>query len=198
MAPNKLNSSGNTSMSCSQAENGFLSSFSLFPEKAVQELLQSPIQGSDDHLIEFSEALRTVAKALRRVAEGKASAQAEAAEWKRKYELERARNLHFENKEKSCLEHQPDVDDLSTNNPTKPPTLCIEANGKTEKCCSTNGICSHEVLRNGKTDSDSKMIRKASFKLSWYCKGEKNDQYKHDIVSFERGNITTAERSSKQ
>jgi NAD+ kinase len=31
-----------------------------------------------------------VAKALRRVAEGKAAAQAEAAEWKRKYELEMA------------------------------------------------------------------------------------------------------------
>lgn len=38
-----------------------------------------------------------VAKALRRVTEGKASAQAEAAEWKRKYELERARNMHLEN-----------------------------------------------------------------------------------------------------
>lgn len=39
-----------------------------------------------------------VAKALRRVTEGKASAQAEAAEWKRKYELERARNLELEQK----------------------------------------------------------------------------------------------------
>jgi phage terminase Nu1 subunit (DNA packaging protein) len=34
--------------------------------------------------------MRTVAKALRQVAEGKAAAQAEAAEWKRKYELETA------------------------------------------------------------------------------------------------------------
>lgn len=42
-----------------------------------------------------------VAKALRRAAEGKAAAQAEAAEWKRKYELERARNLHLEYK--GCL-----------------------------------------------------------------------------------------------
>lgn len=38
----------------------------------------------------------------------------------------------------------------------------------------------------------------ASFKLHWCCKGEKNDQHKHDVVSFEKGNITTAERSSKQ
>lgn len=42
--------------------------------------------------------LLAVAKALRQAAEGKASAQAEAAEWKRKYELERSRNLHLERK----------------------------------------------------------------------------------------------------
>lgn len=41
-------------------------------------------------------------------------------------------------------------------------------------------------------------LRQASFKLSWWCKGDQSDQHKHDIVSFERGNITTAERSSKQ
>ncbi|WJX51044.1 NAD kinase 1 [Trifolium repens] len=200
--PHKLNSSpsGNSSVSsCSQAENGFISSFSLFPEKAVQELLQSPIQGSDDHLIEFSEALRTVAKALRKVAEGKASAQAEAAEWKRKFELERTRNLQLEDKGKSCIEHQADLDDVKTNNLAKQPTLYNgETNGQSEECCSSNGICSHEVLRDGKPDSDSKMVRKASFKLQWCCKGEKSDQHKHDIVSFEKGNITTAERSSKQ
>lgn len=46
----------------------------------------------------FVQISLAVAKALRRVAEGKASAQAEAAEWKRKYELERARNLHLEHK----------------------------------------------------------------------------------------------------
>lgn len=33
---------------------------------------------------------------MRRVAEGKATAQAEAGEWKRKYELERKRNLQLE------------------------------------------------------------------------------------------------------
>ncbi|XP_022633166.1 putative NAD kinase 3 isoform X1 [Vigna radiata var. radiata] len=199
MAPNKLNSSqGNTSMSCSQAENGFVNSFSLFPEKAVEEILQSPIQGSDDHLIEFSEALRTVAKALRQVAEGKASAQAEAAEWKRKFELERDRNLKFEHAEKSCFEHQADLDDMRTNSPAKQPTSCNVANGQSGKCCSRNGICSHEVLKDGAPSSDSKIVKKASFKLSWFCKDDQSDQYKHDIVSFERGNITTAQRSSKQ
>lgn len=46
----------------------------------------------------FFNSFLAVAKALRRVSEGKASAQAEAAEWKRKYELERARNLQLERK----------------------------------------------------------------------------------------------------
>lgn len=50
-----------------------------------------------------------VAKALRRAAEGKASAQAEAVEWKRKYELERARNLTLEhkgcNEQKACINY---------------------------------------------------------------------------------------------
>ncbi|CAJ1934020.1 unnamed protein product [Sphenostylis stenocarpa] len=197
MAPNKLNSSDQRPVGL-PAENGFVNSFSLFPEKAVQEILQSPIQGSDDHLIEFSEALRTVAKALRQVAEGKASAQAEAAEWKRKYELERDRNGKFEHAEKSCLEHQVGLDDVRIKSPAKQPTSCNGANGQSEKCCSRNGICSHEVLKDGTPSSDSKIVKKASFKLSWFCKGEQSDQYKHDIVSFERGNITTAERSSKQ
>ncbi|WVZ01705.1 hypothetical protein V8G54_022511 [Vigna mungo] len=155
---------GNTSMSCSQAENGFVNSFSLFPEKAVEEILQSPIQGSDDHLIEFSEALRTVAKALRQVAEGKASAQAEAAEWKRKFELERDRNLKFEHAEKSCLEHQADLDDMRSNSPAKQPTSCNVANGQSGKCCSRNGICSHEVLKDGAPSSDSKIVKKISLK----------------------------------
>ncbi|KAB1227596.1 NAD(H) kinase 1 [Morella rubra] len=96
MSPSKLNSPGEASISCSQLENGSINSYSLFSEKALDELLQPPVQGTDEHLIEFSEAMRTVAKALRRAAEGKASAQAEAAEWKRKFELERARNLQLE------------------------------------------------------------------------------------------------------
>ncbi|XP_015875730.1 NAD(H) kinase 1 isoform X1 [Ziziphus jujuba] len=215
MPPSKLNSSGEASVSCSQSENGFLSSHSLLnSEKAVQELLQeSPVQGSDDHLIEFSEAMRTVAKALRRAAEAKACAQAEAAEWKRKYELERMRNLQLEHKglacgetgkdssrriseEKSLKEHHSDDERMET--------LASQSSMQPEYCCGRNGICSHEVLRDGEADSEpnflpnNKFMRKASFKLSWWCKGEHSDQHKHDIVSFERGNITTAERSSRQ
>ena len=39
-----------------------------------------------------------MAKALRRVAEGKAAAQEEAAKWRRKYELERAHNMRLKHK----------------------------------------------------------------------------------------------------
>lgn len=55
------------------------------------------------YLIKFdayitSNIILAVAKALRQAAEGKAAAKAEAAEWKRRFELERARNLQLENK----------------------------------------------------------------------------------------------------
>ncbi|XP_071921963.1 NAD(H) kinase 1-like isoform X2 [Coffea arabica] len=199
---NKFDSNGNASSP--PQENGFNDSFSLLSsEKAVQELIQQPLdQGIDDHLFEFSEALRTVAKALRRVAEGKATAQAEAAEWKRKYELERERNIQLEQKVLP-EEHDRECDDKRANKFADQSVQCDEAVEESLRCCGKNGICSHEVLRDGELDRNcstvqSKIMRKASFKLSWWCKGDKSDQHKHDIVSFERGNITTAERSSKQ
>ncbi|KAK4856194.1 hypothetical protein QYF36_015033 [Acer negundo] len=208
MAPCKLNSTvsfghGDASVSRSEPENGFSDSLSLFhSEKAVQELLQqTPVQGSDDHLIEFSEALRTVAKALRRAAEGKAAAQAEAAEWKRRFELERTRNLQLEPKERSLRENNGDFEGGRLEKSTNGPVLCNQANQHVEEGCLEH-ICSHEVLRDVQPVLDCNMpnriMRKASFKLSWRCKGENSDQHKHDIVYFERGNITTAERSSKQ
>ncbi|KAK1586367.1 hypothetical protein Q3G72_001894 [Acer saccharum] len=208
MAPCKLNSTvsfghGDASVSRSEPENGFSDSLSLFhSEKAVQELLQqTPVQGSDDHLIEFSEALRTVAKALRRAAEGKAAAQAEAAEWKRRFELERTRNLQLEHKERSLRENSGDFEGVRLEKSTNGPVLCNQANQHFEEGC-LERICSHEVLRDVQPVLDCNMpnriMRKASFKLSWRCKGENSDQHKHDIVYFERGNITTAERSSKQ
>jgi len=79
------------------SENGSISTVSstvssVESERASYEFFaQTPIKSTDAHLVEFSEAMRTVAKALRQVAEGKAAAQAEAAEWKRKYELETER-----------------------------------------------------------------------------------------------------------
>ncbi|KAG6402829.1 hypothetical protein SASPL_135042 [Salvia splendens] len=190
------NSRGNGIVS--PAENGCLDS------KSIEELIQQPpLQGIEDNLVEFSEALRTVAKALRRVTEGKASAQAEAAEWKRKFELATAHNLQLEKKvlslggqsSESNVERTRNLDDhVATSN---------QNNDQCELCSGKNDICAHEVLRDGEsgsgcTPASHKMMRKASFKLSWYCKGEKSDRHKHDVVSFEKGNITTAERSSKQ
>lgn len=53
---------GDASISCSKPENGLVDSLSLFhSEKAVEELLQqTPVEGMDEHLIEFSEALRSM------------------------------------------------------------------------------------------------------------------------------------------
>ncbi|CAN0901802.1 NAD(H) kinase 1 [Linum grandiflorum] len=216
MAPSKLNptdASGDVNCQSPRPENGVSDhgdSLSLFhSEKAVQELLQqTPLQGNDDHLVEFSEALRTVAKTLRRAAEGKASAQAEAAEWKRRYELEMARNRKVSslpgcNAEPSHREPDNDLDDQTI---IEVPAIVSlpgnQVNGLSEDFL-VNGICSHEILQDEEAGPNAKavrsrMMRKASFKLSWRCKGDDGDQHKHDIVSFERGNITTAGRTSKQ
>ncbi|XP_073273983.1 NAD(H) kinase 1-like [Primulina huaijiensis] len=204
MSPsNSFTSNGDSGVS--PVENGFDYSPSLLnSEKAIHELVQQPLlDGIDDHLFEFSEALRTVAKALRRVTEGKASAQAEAAEWKRKYELERARNLLLEQRELSSRGQCSEFNVQKAGNSLDQIMLFDENSEKCELCNGKDDICANEVLRDGESDSDSplvhaKMMRKASFRLAWCCNGEKGDRHKHDIVSFEKGNITTAERSSKQ
>ncbi|CAN1750986.1 NAD(H) kinase 1 [Linum perenne] len=199
----ELDASGDVNCPSPRPENGvsdFSDSLSLFhSEKAVQELLEgTPLQGNDDHLVEFSEALRTVAKALRRAAEGKASAQAEAAEWKRRYELEMARNR----KEPSNRVTDNDINDTRIEVPAIVSLPGNQINGLSEDFL-VNGICSHEILQDGEAGPNAnavrnRMMRKASFKLSWWCKGDNGDQHKHDIVSFEKGNITTAGRTSKQ
>ncbi|KAJ8426387.1 hypothetical protein Cgig2_000582 [Carnegiea gigantea] len=201
MSPRQMVSNENASVPHSPPENGSSDSLSLYcSEKAVQEILQPPLQGIDEHLVEFSAAMRTVAKALRRVAEGKASAQAEAAEWKRKYELEKARNLQLEHKVLLPGNHNRDAPNKETADLADQPEMQCPPSGQNGRCCGMNGICTHEVLRNGEatSDSDRKIVRKASFKLSWNLEGENGNQYKHDVVSFEKGNITTTERSSKQ
>lgn len=185
-------------------ENGFLDTAdNQEMEKTIDEYMQeSPIKATDDHLIEFAGAMRTVAKALRRAAEAKAAAQEEAAEWKRKYEFERANNLRNRHEVHPSESDLPNsgVGMLNTCDETKPDTAAVE---QSERCCRKNGICSHEILQDEPTDSSSKLIgrkvaRKASFRLSWGCNGNKSGQQKHEVVSFERGDIMTAERSSKQ
>ncbi|KAE8734765.1 NAD(H) kinase 1 [Hibiscus syriacus] len=185
---------GDASVSCLKPENGFIDPLSLFhSEKAVEELLQqTPVQGMDEHLILFSKALRTVAKALRHAAEGKASAQAEAAEWKRRYELERSRNIQMECKAR-IAEQSGNIDCGRVKNLDKQLMQQNDLDEQFEECCMKHGICSHEVLRDRESDSNSNVDRSKMMR-----KGENGDQHKHDIVSFEKGNITTAERSSKQ
>ncbi|GMH10314.1 hypothetical protein Nepgr_012155 [Nepenthes gracilis] len=200
----QLKSNENASASYPQHENGHVDSISLLSsEKTVQELLEPAIHGMDGHLVEFSEALRTVTKALRLAAEGIACAQADAAEWKHKYELERARNMQLEHKALSPEEHHCDLPSERTEGLNNQEDATYQAIGQTLKCCGENGICTHVILRDGEADSDCESVKngkkkKASFKLAWCCKGESSDQYKHDVVSFATGNITTAEHSSKQ
>ncbi|XP_066313283.1 probable NAD kinase 1 [Miscanthus floridulus] len=184
-----------------QSENGSISTasstVSLESEKAAYGFLaQTPVRSTDAHLVEFSEAMRTVAKALRRVAEGKAAAQSEAAEWKRKYELETAHKQQSKIKGyNSCISN--DLDKLASQ-------LTLETPAPDQLgCCGKHGICADEVLQDEVPGaiprSNHKVVgRKASFKLSWGCNGDKNGQHKHDFVSFEKGDITTAERSNKQ
>lgn len=47
--------------SASSQENGFVDSLSpKNSEKAVQEMIKPLVQGTDDHLIEFSEVMRSM------------------------------------------------------------------------------------------------------------------------------------------
>lgn len=165
---------------------------------AIRDFLQEQLVGGvDDHLIEFSEAMRTVAKVLRHVAEGKASAQAETAEWKRKYELERARNQKLRNQESS---RKSIVNDLES----APNQKTLYMHG--EPYMGKHDICSHDILQDKATEykskssfADNHATKKVPFRLSWGCNTRGlSGQHKQDIVSFEKGNITTAERSSRQ
>ncbi|KAL7612141.1 hypothetical protein Lser_V15G05677 [Lactuca serriola] len=175
-------------------------------EKAIKEIVDQPlplVDGIEDQLVEFSEAMRTVGKVLREAAEAKAAAQAEATEWKQKYELEREKNLQLETKGPTFAENPGNFEQkVGGSDSIEHLAIEPETGEKSQRCCGENGICSHEVLRDRGPDSypniHSKITRKASFKLKWCSKSKKDDQHKHDIVSFEKGNITTAERSSKQ
>ncbi|KAL0928976.1 hypothetical protein M5K25_000915 [Dendrobium thyrsiflorum] len=185
-------------------ESGFSNmSSSLNPARGDHEFFEDPpTRALDEHLVEFSEALRTVAKALRQVAEGKASAQAEAAIWKRKYELEKERNSSLKHQEATKIFHSGSREEETENLRNK--SLVHDSSPeKSVHCCGKDGICSHETLGDGAADANSNkqrrmVTRKASFRLAWGCNGDNSGQHKHEVVSFEKGNITTAGRSSKQ
>ncbi|KAI3409359.1 uncharacterized protein J3R85_019435 [Psidium guajava] len=215
MSPSEMNSADDARHSSSQPEELELSE----ALGTVEKVLRRAAEGKASAQAEAAEWKRkyelerarnqdfqrqAVAKELRRAAEGKASAQAEAAEWKWKYELERARNQDFQRQDKKSLgNHDDDVHCKNTQNLDDQNDSGNHTNEQPERCWAEHGICSCEVLVNGENDLASRaiqnrMMRKASFKLSWSCEGETSDPHKHDIVSFEEGNITTAGRASKQ
>uniref|UniRef100_A0A0D9WG19 NAD(+) kinase n=1 Tax=Leersia perrieri TaxID=77586 RepID=A0A0D9WG19_9ORYZ len=194
----RVDSDGRINLSVATSDQSF--DDSMESERAAYAFLpQTPIRSTDAHLVEFSEAMRAVAKTLRQVAEGKAAAQAEAAEWKRKYELEKATKAHKHlSVTKGCSNcDKGKLEDLASR-------LTLETTSvDLASCCGNHGICSHQILQDEcpetNKNSDDKIVgRKAQFKLSWGYNGDSNGQHKHDFVSFEKGDITTAERSNKQ
>ncbi|GKA20907.1 NAD(H) kinase 1 [Tanacetum coccineum] len=135
-------------------------------EQGVKEIVDQPhVDGIEDHLVEFSEAITTVSKVLRRAAEGKASAQAEAAEWKRKYEVERERNLQLERKGLTCNEHKGACSEQQVGRDSiQRLQLMPDAAKTSQRCCGENGICSHEVLRESYSNVQCKITKKISLK----------------------------------
>ncbi|GMH30733.1 hypothetical protein Nepgr_032576 [Nepenthes gracilis] len=107
---------------------------SFLQKTKVRELLEPAIPGMDGHLEEFSEAWRTFAKALRLAAEGKACTQADAAEWKHKYELERERNMKLEHKVLSPEEHHCDLPSERNEGLSNQEDATYQAIGQTLKC----------------------------------------------------------------
>ncbi|BBN13160.1 NAD+ kinase [Marchantia polymorpha subsp. ruderalis] len=188
-------------------------------QRNLQEYFQeSTAADEDSHLVEFSDALQTVARALRQVADSKARTQDEAAEWKRKYELEVVRCQHLRQSIAKLSSNNQDVqhdgpskaavaDSADQQDSDSPNGMHSPPNGN-GVCCSKEGICSQQVIREQGTSnstpesenpSDKRLSsEKASFRLAWGCNGKSSRRHKHDVVSFESGNITTAVRSSKQ
>lgn len=178
--------------------------------------------GLGDGENEFSDALQTVARMLREMAESKAHAQEEVVHWKNKYEMERLQSANFEHLvapdytslEYRRLDHQSGTG--SHTNP-EPDASELKAGGlpngkaripKTDSCQALEGICTQQLLRhnaNSFSSIQSECLmdeedsgKKALFSLVWGQAGQKNKRHKHDVVSFEAGDITMAIRSNKQ
>jgi len=167
-----------------------------------------------NNLIEISDALQTVAKALEEVAVKKGLAQEEAAEWRHKYELERLRNAHLQRLLADDAAH-----DFSRQNESAAmPNVETDADYSGELSQSTqkprNGasqssetVSSEEGL-NYKADSfsslyldtelEEKIPKKASFSLTCDPFDESSQTQCHDLDLFEPGDIKTEIRSNKQ
>ncbi|GKB78571.1 hypothetical protein Tco_0945466 [Tanacetum coccineum] len=84
--------------------------------------------------------------ALRRSAEGKAYAQVEASKWKRKYKMERERNLQLENKVLTSVEHNGNCTVKKVENSKQHLKLMNGTNQQSQMYSGKSGIYSHEVL----------------------------------------------------
>nr|GEX23425.1 NAD(H) kinase 1-like [Tanacetum cinerariifolium] len=99
----------------------------------------------------------------------------------------------------TSIEHNGNCTEKEIKNSKQHLKLMNGTNQQSQLYCGKSSIYSHKVLsprkKNGYSDVQSKLTRKASFKLHWSVNSKKNDQHKRDIVSFDKGNISTAERS---
>ncbi|VVB03952.1 unnamed protein product [Arabis nemorensis] len=79
-----------------------------------------------------SHKITAVAKALRGAAEGKALAQADAAEWKGRYELEKSRNLKLQHKEcqNRQMEYLPRNSSMTISSPTQAHQVFLNYRGE--------------------------------------------------------------------
>ncbi|XP_048139286.1 NAD(H) kinase 1-like isoform X1 [Rhodamnia argentea] len=156
-----------------------MSSSKINSAKAIQEpLQQNPAQDNDDRLRESTDALRTIAEASKQAAEEKDPPQADAAEWKGKFE--QPDKISGGKHDVVHCESAQNLDDQN------------DSNNQTNE----HGMGSNEVLSRGESDSahgaiQNQMTEKVLFELTWSSKG-------NDIVSCEMGNIKTVGRTSEQ
>ncbi|CAM6046182.1 unnamed protein product [Sphagnum compactum] len=162
-------------------------------------LLETSVVNSNNDLVDFSDALQMVEKSLKEVAEIKAQALAEAAEWKRKYEMEHLRCLHLENcANSSSSQKLPEVKnmanevlELSAADVTTTGQQSSQSNNKQFIRSHSSSIENPDTLPKTKFGPE-----KAMFKLVWSHGLHQSDEQR--IVSVEFGNISTEVQSNKQ
>ncbi|CAM6023374.1 unnamed protein product, partial [Sphagnum balticum] len=162
-------------------------------------LLETSVVNSNNDLVDFSDALQMVEKSLKEVAEIKAQALAEAAEWKRKYEMEHLRCLHLENcANASSSQKLPEIKNMA-NEVLELSAADVTTTGQqSSQSNNKQFIRSHSSsLENPGTLPKTKFgPEKAMFKLVWSHGLHQSDEQR--IVSVEFGNISTEVQSNKQ
>ncbi|KAH9566030.1 hypothetical protein CY35_04G109800 [Sphagnum magellanicum] len=165
-------------------------------------LLETSVVNSNNDLVDFSDALQMVEKSLKEVAEIKAQALAEAAEWKRKYEMEHLRCLHLENcalgANSSSSQKLPEIKnmanevlELSAADVTTTGQQSSQSNNKQFNRSHSSSLENPGTLPKTKFGPE-----KAMFKLVWSHGLHQSDEQR--IVSVEFGNISTEVQSNKQ